>query len=329
MANGQGWDKVKNWISNNAAGLQQFGGQGLGMLYDQMTMGQQMENQIELMDIQQQNNLALMQQQFQNQTGLNAQAHQLQWEMWLKTNYPEQVKQMKKAGLNPALMYKGAGPGGTTGSVGAGSAAGASAGLGMAPKAPGFELYGAQADLLKAQAEDLISQKNKRDGVDTVESESRTALNDQQTAAIANKMKLDNAQIKLANANTKKVMKEMQMNYSDNFGTNFWVNAERTLRGDLDIGTYIGAATMWLGLLPLRNPGMVAKLIPRVKVKGFVKKADNVAGTVAKKAGIGAAAATGAYGASKVPEWLKETREKLKSKGGDNRFMDISQQRDE
>jgi hypothetical protein len=306
-----------------------IGGSILGMAYDQATMGQQNTQTEHFMDLQHQNNLDLMAQQFQNQTGLNAQAHQLQYEMWLKTNYPEQVNQMKKAGLNPALMYKGAGPGGTTGSVGAGSAAMGSAGLGMAAKAPQFQLYGAQANLLKEQAREAGARADKTAGADTVETESRTALNEQQTAALANKMKLDDAQIKLANANTKKIMKEMQMNYSENFGTNFWVNAERTLRGDLDIGTYIGAATMWLGLLPLRNPGMVAKLIPRVKVKGFVKKADNVAGTIAKKAGIGAAAATGAYGASKVPEWLKETRKKLKSKGGDNRFMDISQQRDE
>ena len=33
---------------------------------------------------------------------------------WEKTNYPAQVQQMQKAGLNVGLMYKGAGAGGTT-----------------------------------------------------------------------------------------------------------------------------------------------------------------------------------------------------------------------
>jgi hypothetical protein len=138
-----------------------------GHLYDQWNINQQMDNQMELMDYQTENQLQLMQQQFYNQTGLNVQGHELQFQMWLKTNYPAQVEQMKKAGLNPALMYKGAGPGGTTGSQGGGAAAGGSAGLGMAPKAPGFELYGAQANLMKEQAKDLKSQRDKRNGVDT------------------------------------------------------------------------------------------------------------------------------------------------------------------
>ena len=73
MANGEGWQKIKDWVNNNQQGLQHWGTQGVGMLAEQWTMGQQQENQIELMDIQQQNNLALMQQQFQNQTGLNIQ----------------------------------------------------------------------------------------------------------------------------------------------------------------------------------------------------------------------------------------------------------------
>lgn len=39
--------------------------------------------------------------------------HQLAMDMWEKTNYEAQLKQMLKAGLNPGLMYKGAGQGGT------------------------------------------------------------------------------------------------------------------------------------------------------------------------------------------------------------------------
>ena len=39
-----------------------------------------------------------------------------QYEMWLNTNYEAQVKHIEAAGLNPALMYKGAG-GGITGST--------------------------------------------------------------------------------------------------------------------------------------------------------------------------------------------------------------------
>jgi len=45
-----------------------------------------------------------------------------QFEMWENTNYSAQVEQLKKAGLNPALLYgKGGGMGATTGSASAGN----------------------------------------------------------------------------------------------------------------------------------------------------------------------------------------------------------------
>ena len=68
------------------------------------------------------NNQNLMGLQNKYQRGLNQQGHDLQMDMWNKTNYGAQVGHMKDAGLNPALMYKGAGAGGTTGSQGGGSA---------------------------------------------------------------------------------------------------------------------------------------------------------------------------------------------------------------
>jgi hypothetical protein len=129
---------------------------GMNMVYDQLTQGQQMDNQIELMDVAQQNQLELMAQQFQNQMGLNVQGHELQFQQWLRTNYPAQVEQMKKAGLNVGLMYGMKGGGGTTtGSQGGGSAAGGSAGLGMAPQRRkemqlAEMMMGLQMDKLKA-----------------------------------------------------------------------------------------------------------------------------------------------------------------------------------
>ena len=45
-----------------------------------------------------------------------------QFEMWENTNYSAQVEQLKKAGLNPALLYgKGGGMGATTGSASSGN----------------------------------------------------------------------------------------------------------------------------------------------------------------------------------------------------------------
>jgi hypothetical protein len=91
-------------------------GAALGMLGGAAAAGSQNRSQRRLMNM-----------QYQNQRLLNQQGSDLQYDMWKKTNYPAQVAMMKEAGLNPALMYKGAGPGGTTGSQGGGSAAGGNA----------------------------------------------------------------------------------------------------------------------------------------------------------------------------------------------------------
>jgi len=110
-----------------------------------------MENQRQLMDLQQ-----------QNQMELNKQGQQIQLDTWMKTSYPAQMKMMKEAGLNPALMYgMGGGGGTTTGGQGGGSAASGSA---PAPQQMdmkaiieamklGVEIANTKADTLKKQAE--------------------------------------------------------------------------------------------------------------------------------------------------------------------------------
>lgn len=47
-------------------------------------------------------------------------ARQNQMKMWDETNFAAQMQQMRKAGLNPAMMYAGGGEGGTTGSFSSG-----------------------------------------------------------------------------------------------------------------------------------------------------------------------------------------------------------------
>ena len=86
------------------------------------------------------------------QRDLNQQGHDLQFDMWNKTNYGAQVKHMLEAGLNPALMYGSAGQGGTTGSQTGGSAPSGSAdsGRGAAMDMQNM-LLGAQLNKLKAE----------------------------------------------------------------------------------------------------------------------------------------------------------------------------------
>ena len=97
----------------------------------------------------------LMDHQLGHQMQLNRQGHDLQFDMWNKTNYGAQVKHMLEAGLNPALMYGSAGQGGTTGSQGGGSAAGGSA-VGERVMDMQNMLVGAQIGKLKAETKDIL-----------------------------------------------------------------------------------------------------------------------------------------------------------------------------
>jgi hypothetical protein len=122
---------------------------GLGMLEKTMggMFGMISENRANSRD------RANAQQQYENQRKLNQQGHDLQMDMWNKTNYKAQLEHMKSAGLNPALMYGMGGSGGTTtGSQGGGSAVKANAQKQMAIEGL---MAGAQTELLKAQVENV------------------------------------------------------------------------------------------------------------------------------------------------------------------------------
>ena len=119
-----------------------------GGLVQEARAGKQHRRQKELMDIQN-----------QNQRGLNEQGHQMNKDMWDYSNYGNQVKHMKNAGLNVGLMYgMGGGGGSTAGSQSGGSAAGGSA---AAPMDIGNAL---QAGLMKAQIDNINADTNLKKG---------------------------------------------------------------------------------------------------------------------------------------------------------------------
>lgn len=117
----------------------------IGMIGQNQRATKQHNRQKELMDIQN-----------KNQKGLNQQGHELQMDMWNKTNYGAQMDHMKKAGLNPGLMYGQSGQGGQTGSQGGGSAASGSA---AAPMDIGNAV---QAGLAQAQIANLNADTEKK-----------------------------------------------------------------------------------------------------------------------------------------------------------------------
>lgn len=95
-----------------------------------------------------------------------------QFEMWQKTNYPEQVNQLKLAGLNPALMYGMSGGGGTTTGAGATGVGSANAPIG-GNEILGMQLLNSQRSLIEAQTQKTKAEAEKIAGVDTAEAEKR------------------------------------------------------------------------------------------------------------------------------------------------------------
>lgn len=108
---------------------------------------------------------------------------QKQLEMWEKTGYSAQMKQLREAGLNPGLIYGMGGAGGQTANIEPGKVSGAEApkGGGEAQGLMGMGMQmGLQLQLLKAQKENIEADTNlkntdaqKKGGVDTKEAEAR------------------------------------------------------------------------------------------------------------------------------------------------------------
>lgn len=144
----------------------------------------------------QQNQLALMREQFNNQKQLNQQGADLQYQQWEKTNYPAQMEMLKKAGLNPALLYGMGGAGGAT----AGSQGGGTAQGGSAPQPQQLDIAGAvQVGLMEAQKENIKAQTDKTKT--ETENMGEGGVNRNETLA-----KIDNL---IANTNNTKTIKEL------------------------------------------------------------------------------------------------------------------------
>lgn len=189
-----------NLWSGIAQGAMAIGGGLLGSASGKKNQKRQHEYNKEIMEIQ---NKYLNE---QNETN-----YKLQKKFWEDTNYPAEVEQMKKAGLNVGLMYEGAGAGGTTmNGLGSGmpSGGGNYSDLGMSAKGMDIGAQTAQAlaniELTKAQAENVKADTENKTGVDK---ELKEAQISDITQGIENKKALETGQ-KLENR-----LKELQVVY--------------------------------------------------------------------------------------------------------------------
>lgn len=170
-------------------------GAGIGLAGSLLGRKQQNSDQREMMELQ----AKLNQQQAQYNQGLAK-------DMWNYTSFPNQVRNMKAAGLNPALLYGMGGQGGSTAGAGQASGVGLSDAKGMqtgiAIQGMGLELanLASQIELNKSQAEKNKAEAEKTAGVDT---EAQKATIDNLIAQTANektKKGLILGQIRVADA---------------------------------------------------------------------------------------------------------------------------------
>jgi hypothetical protein len=113
-------------------------------------MGLLLEGHNDKRQLKQQQKLQDMQISGQQQMGIFNREQAMQ--MWHDTNYGPQMEELKKAGLNPALMYGMGGGGGTTTATPSGNVTGATAPQGKATQGEGM---GMQLQLMQAQKENI------------------------------------------------------------------------------------------------------------------------------------------------------------------------------
>lgn len=181
-------------------------GAGMGLALEGHNDRRQLRQQGKLQQMQMQGNMAI--------TDYNMNK---QYEMWLKTNYQEQMRQMKMAGLNPGLMYGMGGGGGTTTGQATGQVSGAEA-----PKGGGEVIaqqgLGIQSALLQAQKENIqaSTEKTKAETANLPlagkEIQSRTANLDKQWDLMAIDEDLKNSTL---NAQKSIIISEMRTKFEE------------------------------------------------------------------------------------------------------------------
>lgn len=133
-------------FAQQAAG---FGGDlasaGLGLLLERHQDKRQLKQQGKLLD-----------QQYNYDNMMAESNYQRSMRMWHDTNYSAQMDELKKAGLNPGLLYGMSGGGATTADAPTGNVGGAKAASeSQIPAIVGLGIQTAQIGLLKAQKENI------------------------------------------------------------------------------------------------------------------------------------------------------------------------------
>lgn len=178
-------------------------GTGLNAAMSSGAANEQWSNQLKLMDIQN---------RYNEQMAKNNQ--QRNKNLWDYTNYENQKKHMKAAGLNPALMYGMGGGGGvsTNGAQGQGVTQPTDRSVEMELKQQGLGLQlasiASQVELNKSQAEKNKAEADKIAGADTKVAEKEAEMLESQSEFNKRVTKLQDSIEKLTNAQEQKTAAE-------------------------------------------------------------------------------------------------------------------------
>lgn len=142
--------------------------------------------------------------QFGNQKALNKQGADLSYENWLRTNYPAQVEQLKKAGLSVGMMYGQSGAGGATAQTGSGG----SASMGSPQDAKFMNIsdilsaskIAQEVELMKAQSKKLEAEASSISGEEGTVGGSQVAANLANALNAKSQAKLNNLGFEIGDA---------------------------------------------------------------------------------------------------------------------------------
>ena len=245
--------------------MSNLGVAGIQGAWNMMSADKQKRDQAELMGIQQ-----------QNQQQLNRQGHQLQMDMWNKTNYQAQLKHMKKAGLNPALMYGMGGGGGTTaGSQGGKNASGGNA-VQMHPMdMANLSLIDAEKKLKEAQARELNARTDKV-GSDIKVNEQNILESIARSGNISEDTKLK-AEQKLKTISDRKLVEGQERLNQLKEGKGVTGSAINDMMNNLGLDPTNNEADKWIvrGMLiahfGIENITKIARMFPKVVEEQFMR----------------------------------------------------------
>lgn len=181
-----------------------FGQQAAGDVLG-ATLGLALEGHEDARQLNQQQRLQEL--QMAGQKGMAMFNQDLAYEMWKKTGPVGQMEQLRKAGLNPGLIYGMGGAGGATASVTPGNVSGADAPKGGSeiPAMIGLQLQGAQLQLLNAQKANIEA--------DTAKKQAEVPKTQTETASLAQGIENQKASQKLTEIDTK--LKQLQFNFEN------------------------------------------------------------------------------------------------------------------